>query len=340
MTRLNKALVLVTLALIAIVAFLLEFQPREPSYQGRQLSEWLRIARGEGADRTVRPEAAKTAIQAIGTNAVPCLVSWIENSEIPRKRPLGIILKSYLSPWSHRSSDQAYRWDVYRRPEDACWAFGVLGNRAVSAIPDLTRIMNSTNSPKASINAMMALCYIGPESASPLTNLLSDPHNPTGMELARQIYTLSQWGTNTMVTLPILLKWTTDQDERIAGAGAVALGKLRLAPEMVIPVLTNRMSNAGPGLQSDIVNAIALFARSEPRVVQVLTEMLQAPQVEVRRAAIVGLYGISLRGEADVTAAYPALVHAMSDPQPRVNEAVKVFFPNLDRLVPVKPVSE
>jgi hypothetical protein len=53
--------------------------PKEPEYQGKKLSEWLEIydSRRTPAEATATPSEAKTALLAIGTNAVPTAVRWL-----------------------------------------------------------------------------------------------------------------------------------------------------------------------------------------------------------------------------------------------------------------------
>jgi hypothetical protein len=51
--------------------------PKEPEYQGKNLSEWLEI----GYHAEMHSEARKSAVDAvgkIGTKALPFLVEWIE----------------------------------------------------------------------------------------------------------------------------------------------------------------------------------------------------------------------------------------------------------------------
>src|SRR6476620_5248092 len=64
------ALAIAVLGLLALWAA----RQREPSYQGRNLSEWLTICRSTATSQPVREEAA-SAVRHIGTNGLPILLN-------------------------------------------------------------------------------------------------------------------------------------------------------------------------------------------------------------------------------------------------------------------------
>jgi hypothetical protein len=79
----KRRLILLTLALLAAFALTILLWPgeREPEYQGRKLS-WFVERYSPHAD--LFPEAAErnaplvSAVQQIGTNAIPTLLKWID----------------------------------------------------------------------------------------------------------------------------------------------------------------------------------------------------------------------------------------------------------------------
>jgi len=133
-----------------ILGALLWPSEREPEYDGVPLSEWLeRYERGKhsmNATLFVGDSKAIDAIQHIGTNALPFLVRWIQY-----ERPA----------WRHRLFDASWKLphniqfsrtfsrllvlgDKYDRANAAAAAFNILGPRARSAVPELTRLAEKT----------------------------------------------------------------------------------------------------------------------------------------------------------------------------------------------------
>src|SRR5262245_47282072 len=84
MTLKRRALLAAMATLLAVgLAVLVWPREQEPSYGGRALSEWLAVyARGQNAaatdSETRESERAATAVRAIGTNAVPILLRWMD----------------------------------------------------------------------------------------------------------------------------------------------------------------------------------------------------------------------------------------------------------------------
>jgi hypothetical protein len=75
-------LVLLTVAFVVGLTVLVWHGRREPGYQGKLLSEWLRAYRPIGT-RTPGSQQAADAVRHIGTNALPFLVRWIEDYQNP-----------------------------------------------------------------------------------------------------------------------------------------------------------------------------------------------------------------------------------------------------------------
>src|SRR6266851_1788528 len=75
--------ILVMFAVMVAATAVLFFSPeREPSYQGRSLSQWLEVTGQFSPEGTPVDEA----IRHIGTNALPCLFRWIRGKPPPCSR--------------------------------------------------------------------------------------------------------------------------------------------------------------------------------------------------------------------------------------------------------------
>src|SRR5207244_3971397 len=135
---------------------------REPEYQGKTLSRWLMAYREPLTGRGAQSEAAAAdAVRQIGTNGLPFLLKWIQDSgQLPR--------------WRYRVYQIAYRWRVASRTrafvleavagrklraERAFCGFGILGPEAGAAIPALVKIASSQA--EAGRSATRALGHLG-----------------------------------------------------------------------------------------------------------------------------------------------------------------------------------
>src|SRR5881394_1272641 len=90
--RRRKLLIILTGVFVtAVLAVVLWPREREPEYQGKKLSEWLR----GGSQKPAVPEADIVfAVNQIGTNALPFLVKWISyDRSKPKEIALSIVAK-------------------------------------------------------------------------------------------------------------------------------------------------------------------------------------------------------------------------------------------------------
>src|SRR5688572_8696447 len=77
---------------------------REPRYEGRSLTDWLALSLSgnqQGDDASIQDEVA-SAVKAIGTNAVPCLLQWLQSKEeSPTKVRLIYMVKRWIPRYEH-----------------------------------------------------------------------------------------------------------------------------------------------------------------------------------------------------------------------------------------------
>jgi hypothetical protein len=116
---------------------------REPEYNGKKLSAWLTVAAGQGWDEPDSSETlqALAAVRSIGTNALPCLVKWIQFeqpkwrkdiSTAYQKFPRGLYNES-IALWLLSHDEKGRRL--------APLGFGILGPAAGPAVPDLVNLL-------------------------------------------------------------------------------------------------------------------------------------------------------------------------------------------------------
>lgn len=100
---------------------------REPSYQGKRLSDWMNDFE---ADKPEVRQEARDAIRKIGTNALPLIIEFIRSTNSPAKLR--------LMEWSKRQSMIHFHFTkAYEQHRKAFQACDALGPAAQSAIPAL-----------------------------------------------------------------------------------------------------------------------------------------------------------------------------------------------------------
>ncbi len=167
-----KVTMLASLGLVAATGtaiLVAEARPSEPAYEGRSASSWLAqlddgtrepvvILRWERwqPSRSAEQTEAMHAIQQMGTNAFPGLLSMLEIKESRRERLFGAPVPA--SVFHHR----------------AALALEAMGPQLQPLLPDLTRILHGSTSPK---EAALVLAAMGPEGWEVLTRGISDTNN-------------------------------------------------------------------------------------------------------------------------------------------------------------------
>ena len=290
---LGGALLLVIVALLAVPA-------REPRYENRTLTEWLLQAQTnqnvsdtllvESVSPSFGPQPIREAVHAIrqiGPRAIPELLDWV-------KRPTPLMQEElhalhHLLPLT--AAQPALRGN---RADLAVLGFHILGRRAISAAPELARIMkNRAASQQSREAAMAALAALGPEGLNPLLNAFANPFQPTRRLAAFYIGSMQYLGTNAAPAVPVLIALLSDQEEQIASRAATALGDLHVEPALAIPALTNALKDPRPFIRSSAALALARFGSQARPAIPALTDALSDPKLPVRSAATNALLSIS-----------------------------------------------
>jgi hypothetical protein len=140
--------------LVVVMGILFEIiQLREPVYEGRPLSVWLKAF---GDSTPQEREKPTRAIQAIGTNAIPTLLRKLYVRKNPLKEKL-------------MSMDNSWDWKFpFQRADDVRWqgvnGFRILGTIAKAATPELVKAFYSKDE-NVRAAAEAALKAVDPEEA-------------------------------------------------------------------------------------------------------------------------------------------------------------------------------
>jgi hypothetical protein len=168
---------------------------RETSYRGRTVSQWLaRIDKGHWGAWDEAP------IRAIGTNAIPSCLKWISYQDSP--------VRNRFTNFVERFSPALGRWLTRRlsalpggRANRVVEVFRILGPQARIAIPELTRLAQTSFEPARANRCVKSLGFIGPDAIPSLLILAtnSPPHTRWPA-----IWKLADFGTNAVAAVPAL----------------------------------------------------------------------------------------------------------------------------------------
>lgn len=289
MSKWRKWLSLSACVIAAIVLAVVLTREREPSYQGRSLSSWLKDYTAE-LDNPPEEQPAKEAIRHIGTNALPYLLKWT-SYESPH---FGIsrALKTLLPRIPDAITPEAmWRWAYAvrkkTRAEIAATAYALVGDQARLAIPDLVKLMNDPKRPEASGRAVAALAYIGKDALPEITAQLANPDAPNRAKVVTMCGLIPVLATNVDVILPLLIRCLDDHDPQVRVQTARSLGRIAerygLQPATVVPALTNCLrTDSSIALRQSVVRALGNYGHHARDAVPQLLQMTDDPVHFVR----------------------------------------------------------
>lgn len=222
---------LVILGCLGAIAVTIAWLTRDdaPKYQGRSLSQWLRIyyeADRPNHDLKQRPAAA-AAIRASGTDALPHLVQWLryEPSIWDRKLVQALPRRTALRLTNTRLA-RATMYRGFHRAEAAQMAFQMLGTNAVPAVPALTSLMRNTSHPETAKRALEVLGYLGPEAFPALESGLVDTNMVYRELIPNLMVNHATRFMRTNACIPPLRSALQDQDPRVQVAARAVLAIL------------------------------------------------------------------------------------------------------------------
>ena len=240
----------------------------EPGYAGQTLGYWADHAFHYSGFRRVPDADATTAIRSIGTDALPCLVKWLQ---IPNRTSQGI--------------------DYQQR---ALHGFEILGPLAKPAIPDLIKIIGKFDNYPAT-----ALSYIGSDAVPTVIGVLIANTNadfygnwrrgiPDNLIRENAILALQLLGTNAEAAVPYLIHCLPDEDQRSRADLAPALASVgHNQPEIIVPALIYILTNSATYRHFDAIESLTAFGSKATPAVPVLWTMCQMPDAQLQiRAAV------------------------------------------------------
>lgn len=276
------------LVLLAVGIGAVLFFTREPSADGRTLSEWLALRPGGLfiADQT----DVTNAVLKIGTKAIPVLLRKIGARDAEWKIKFHERYgdyrwgKNFSYDWSHTAHEQQ---------EQAEYGFLILGNQAVGAIPQLSTMLADSNRDRdIGLSAATALYRIGPSAWPLLKAALTNPAPLVRENSLASLYNNAQ-GEDITQFWPYVLRLCNDSNSQVRSFAILLIGQHFEQPEsadVIIHALTDpnvdTIERALIELMLPNIHANAL------RTIPALLPLLAHTNAEVRWYATNALFNI------------------------------------------------
>jgi hypothetical protein len=237
---------------------------REPSYNGKRLSDWAQqFGANNWSTNRAAAEEAKIAIQRIGTNGIPFFLDCMRKRDSILKAKLR---KTFPRKWHDKLHLEEHSGDIRRVGSHGIAA---LGTNAALALPSLLQCATNHPDEDGRYIAVFAIRTLGP-AAEP--------------------------------AVPFLIQCLTNSVNIIRDDAALALGYSRLSHEITIPALVRYVHFAKKSSSSfELRDAVESLARFSPNVVfPFLLPMLDDPSPSLREYVTNAIASLEA-GAADAT---------------------------------------
>jgi HEAT repeat protein len=277
---------------------------REPSYQGRTLTEWLDQANDEGAMWGRAPsEDAAAAVRAIGPRAVPILLDMVSTKDTRWRELLEGLADNPRFP-IHLHVRQSEEVE-----EIGSYGFYWLGNSGKSAVPTLVTLLNDND---YRIRSLAAFCLgaIGepsPDAIAALINGLGKPDQPRPpnyfSEKVNLAQALGEIGPPARAAVPALSPLTNSTDDFVAASAELAL--IRIQQQPLLPYFRNLENSSNTHKWSIRAMAIGRMSTNGEAAVPFLIAALQ--NTNLQNAALQALAHVHSHPELCIPAVRPLL---------------------------------
>lgn len=274
-----------TFGVIVLCASAAAAAEEETSYNGRLLSEWLGDM--EEPQLWTRGSPTEKAVQGMGTNAIPTLLTWI--SYEPSAEELSRESREHVGHWHSITNLNRY---PAQRAERAGSAFGYLGAVARSTIPELTRLARTASNFQRARDLAGALASIGPEAVPSLISLATNSPPWTRYSAIDALVSFADDPAIATPLVPMLMNCLgenqTNTDFAVTGPAEGLL--TAMAPGVVVPALTNALQSAAVFTRQRAIACLLGFTYKDPTnvpptAVPAIRAAMRDPDSEVRLVA-------------------------------------------------------
>jgi HEAT repeat protein len=257
-------------------------RPREPAYEGKKLSEWLKIF---GNSTGGAYEEAEAAIQQIGTNALPTLLEMLRSKDSWLKvKLIGLVSKQSLVELELTSEDD--------RRSLAMFGFQVLGPRAKPILPALIELLNNAGTTDHAKDALdhLSVSFLGPEETLWLGTSITNENERVRDNV------LSLLGREVVATALIPRLQDQDPGVRLSTIESfVRLSAIRFVNDpdgkysVVVDALIKALQDTSPAVRADAALALGWSVVDAQRAVPFLVKHANDPDESVRQAVAAAL---------------------------------------------------
>lgn len=224
--------------------------PREPTYQGRSLSDWLEAPYRHDATWWPGREGTERAIRAMGTNAVPFLLDRVSNFGTPPSK-----LKLKLAYWLQKYKLGTLHLNLYgqERWHTAVAGFDALRPCADEVVPLLIKMYEHArqhNDSSGQYSTIRGMGLLGSSAQQAIPFLLKEVTNTNASVRISIYWALGMICTNAEVVVPALIKGLEDQDLSVRESAANALGRFGPEAREAIPALKKFLEEENAALKS------------------------------------------------------------------------------------------
>jgi hypothetical protein len=236
--------ILLLLALVVVAAGIALFWPRgpkEPAYHGKRLSQWIEQANAQPVQAQNEQsflkskEAACKAIRALGTNALPWLMSEFTRPESK--------WRAAFNRWTSAHPRIGFRFrGRWERARTAALGLAVLGTNAASTLPTLAAYLADEDVGSWAAIAMggageIALPYLMPS----LTSTSRTERLCAAKGLGNAVY-------HSDAAIPGVVQLTHHSNVQVRVTALIALGNAKGRHDLLIPVYKEALSSLDQGI--------------------------------------------------------------------------------------------
>ena len=239
----------VVAALALVLVIVVAHGPREPTYQGKRLSEWLSDTHPAPGGVTVLSDASVSAVREMGTNALPFLMSMMRASDSSLKLQVVTLLSRQHLARIHFDSTLDRNIDGMR----GIRALGLAAKPIFRALADMAL---QADYPGQAINA---LTYADREVILHFIEALA---NRDRKIRARAAFALGSLRQAPDLVVPALTERLRDPDPEVRAQAASALGLYGRLAQSAIPLLTEVSHDASLRTSSFAKEALQIIESS------------------------------------------------------------------------------
>ena len=285
----RRILVLLALAAVAMGVFLFWPRgPKEPVYQGKRLTQWIGEATAEPAliqneqDFFNSKEAARKAIRALGTNALPWLMAEYSQTD-PKWRKT-------LDRWVSRITGKGQLTADEIRHNNAFEGLRLLGPDLAQALPELAKVLSSPDDMRAS-TAGYLMAQAGEQAIPFLVEGIASTNLITGGYAANGLGWLA---VGTEAAVQPLVQALQSTNRAVRGIAAWRLGHVPFRPELTIPALGAALGDAETNVSNNASASLAIMRKESAPLVAELHRLMAGTNAAVALTASNALYQLQM----------------------------------------------